>query len=300
MIPRTWRSGAALLLAATLLTACTGEVPAVTDPTAPPAPVDGAASAPAAGEGAAGEGAAGQGADGEAGGPLGDPVAAEGSDGEVEPYIVKGRVLDSQGRPVPGVSVLANNTMLYGSTAEAVTDADGSYRIDLSLLETTWRMWGTHEVAFDGQRYSFQLDVDETPFASHDGAVRDFVWRIGGPMESHPDLFHGGAGHVYQDYGSGGLEDITLVTLHFTPSGPLADGTAGEPLDVPVDGLGAFGGIPLGRYTITATYGPPGAEHNLLIQDAASDDEASYAESVESGFEPDLWGGTLAVRVRLP
>lgn len=251
-------------------------------------------------DGTAGVPSADQGAGGEAGGQVGEPVAAEVALGEVEPYVVKGRVLDPQGDPMPGVSVLADNTMLYDSSAQAVTDADGAYRLDLSLMETTWRMWGQHEVDYDGQRYTFRLEVDESPFASHEGAIRDFVWRIGGPMGSDGVLFHGGNGHVYQDYGSGGIEDITLVTLHLTPSAPLVDGTAGEPVSVPVDVLGAFGGVPLGRYTITATYGLAGAEQDLLIREQTLEDDVPYAPSVEAGFEPDLWGGDLAVQVRLP
>ncbi|USQ76519.1 carboxypeptidase-like regulatory domain-containing protein [Ornithinimicrobium cryptoxanthini] len=289
MTQRTWRSGASLLLAATLLTACTGGPPEVSEPPRPSASVDGTAGAPSADQGAGGE----------AGGQVGEPVAAEVALGEVEPYVVKGRVLDPQGRPMPGVSVLADNTMLYDSNAQAVTDADGAYRLDLSLMETTWRMYGQHEVDYDGQRFTFRLEVDESPFASSEGAIRDFVWRIGGPMGDGV-LFHGGGGHVYQDYGTYGIEDITLVTLHFTPSAPLVDGTAGEPVDVPVDVMGAFGGVPLGRYTITATYGPVGAEQDLLIREDTWDDDVPYAPSVEAGFEPDLWGGDLAVQVRLP
>lgn len=290
MTQRTWRSGASVLLAATLLTACTGGPPEVTEPSRPSASGDGTGSAPAADQATAGE----------AEEQVGEPVAAEVALGEVEPYVVKGRVLDPQGRPMPGVSVLADNTMLYDSNAQAVTDSDGAYRLDLSLMETTWRMYGQHEVDYDGHRYTFRLEVDESPFASHEGAIRDFVWRIGGPMGDGA-LFHGGNGHVFQDYNSYEIEDITLVTLHFTPSAPLVDGTAGEPVSVPVDVMGAFGGVPLGRYTVTATYGLAGAEQDLLIREDTWDDDVPYVEVIETGFEPDpLWGGDLAVQVRLP
>lgn len=289
MTQRTWRSGASLLLTATLLAACTGGPPEVSEPR-PSASGDSTVSAPAAGQGTGGE----------AEEQVGEPVAAEVAMDEAEPYVVKGRVLDPQGRPMAGVGVLADNTMLYNSNMQAVTNADGAYRLDLSLMETTWVMYGNHEVDYDGQRFTFRLEVDEAPFSSREGAVRDFVWRIGGPMGDGA-LFHGGNGHVFQDYGAGGLEDITLVTLHFTPSAPLVDGTEGEPVDVPVDVAGAFGGIPLGRYTITATYGPAGAEQDLLIREDTWDDDVPYVPSIESGFEPGLlWGGDLAVQVRLP
>lgn len=289
MTQRTWRPGAFVLLAVTLLTGCTGGPPEVSEPPGSSVSVDGPGSVPSADQGTGGE----------VGAQVGEPVGAEVAVGEIEPYVVKGRVLDPQGRPMPGVSVMADNTLLAGSSAQAVTDADGAYRLDLSLMQTTWRMYGQHEVDYDGQRYTFRLEVDESPFSSSEGAIRDFVWRIGGP-KGDGALFHGGNGHVFQDYGSYEIEDITLVTLHFTPSGPLVDGTAGEPVHVPVDVMGAFGGVPLGRYTITATYGPPGAEQDLLIREQTWDDDVAYLPSVEAGFEPDLWGGDLAVQVRLP
>jgi protocatechuate 3,4-dioxygenase beta subunit len=43
---------------------------------------------------------------------------------EGQPYIVTGTVLDTQGRPMAGVKVRADNDALYGS-AEVTTDASG-------------------------------------------------------------------------------------------------------------------------------------------------------------------------------
>lgn len=214
------------------------------------------------------------------------PAGVEG----VEPYVVKGRVTDGQGNPMAGVEVGADNTLLYDSNAMAVTDADGAYRIDLSTMEATWRMWSYHQVTFDGQEFSFDLAGDKAPFASSEGAIRDFTWQLTGVYDKDLGLSYGGSGWVHEDLESAVLEDLSLVTLTMVPAGPLVDGSPGEQLSIQLDPSGTFADIPIGRYTLTADY--QGRE--LLVRPR---NEGEYAESVEVGFTAGITGGELQVEV---
>ena len=225
----------------------------------------------------------------------GDPVSeaepvSEAGQGEVEPYVVKGRVVDAQGDPMAGVEVGADNTLLYDSNALAVTDAAGAYRIDLSAMDTSWRMWGQHRLTFDGQEFRFDLAVDESPFASSEGAIRDFTWQLSGPYAKDADLTYGGTGWVYEDFSSYALEDLSLVTLTMVPIGPLVDGSAGQTLSFALDPSGAFDDVPIGRYTLTATYDG----QDLLVRPRG---EGEYAGSAEVGFSAGITGGDLQVEV---
>lgn len=212
------------------------------------------------------------------------------SQGEVEPYVVKGHVTDAHGSPMVGVQVGADNTLLYDSNAIVVTDAAGAYRIDLSSMETTWRLWGRHNVAFDGQQFRFDLAVDESPFASSEGAIRDLTWRLSGPYAKDADLSYGGTGWVYEDLDSYALDDMSLVTLSMVPAGSLVDGSPGVPLTFRLEPSGAFQDVPIGRYVITATYDG----QKLLVRPR---NDGEYAESAEVGFTAGVLAGDMQLEV---
>lgn len=249
-----------LLAAACLLTgACSATVPGIPQ-------VPGAATV-----------VTGQGAD--SGG--GSVVAS----GAVEPYVVKGRVTTAAGDPLPGAEVWADNTLAYNSNALAVSGPDGSYRIELPRSDQlTWRMGGHIVTTYQGVQFDLDLAVDATPFASAVGAIRDFQWRLQGTHDDDADLFYGGLVYVYEDVNHNELGDGGWKVT-FTPDGPLIDGSTGQSFSRDVVG-GQIKGVPIGRYTVSATYLPAGGSSEVPLN-IRQRDTGDYAPSATAGFRKD-------------
>ncbi|MGJ3508331.1 carboxypeptidase-like regulatory domain-containing protein [Enemella sp. A6] len=220
----------------------------------------------------------------------GPTAGAPANAGEIEPNVVKGRVTNARGEPLPGVQVGADNTLHHGSYLFGVTDENGYYRIDLSAEPNlTWRMFGTIEVDYEGHRYTQDLHVDKTAFAGSTGAIRDMEWRIEGPRPESEDAFYGGKVYIYEgyresDYDQGnehpGIEDMELVEVTFEPTAPLIDGSQGETI-VRSDG-GETNGIPIGKYRVSARYhSPHGDQVELVIRER---DTGEYTSAVEVVF----------------
>jgi hypothetical protein len=229
-------------------------------------------SAPAGDDGELGPGPTGAGA---------DPADA----GTVEPYVVKGRVTTEDGRPLPGAEVWADNTLSYNSNALAVSGADGSYRIELPRSEAlTWQMGGHVVTTYSGQQFDLELAVDRTPFASAEGAIRDFTWHLGGPHQDDDELYYGGLVYVYEDLGHNDLSDGGWQ-ITFTPDGPLIDGSAGQPFTRDVD-AGQISGVPVGTYTVSATYLPADGSPAVPLY-IRQRDTGDYAPDATASFRSD-------------
>ncbi len=216
----------------------------------------------------------------------GGGTGAGGADlGTVEPYVVKGRVTTEAGEPVAGAEVWADNTLAYNSNALAVSGADGSYRIDLPRSESlTWRMGGHIVTTYHGQSYDLDLAVDAAPFASADGAVRDFTWRLDGAHDDDPDLYYGGLVYVYEDLEHSDLGDGGWQ-ITFTPDGPLIDGSTVQAFTRDVQ-QGQISGVPVGQYTVTASYLPADGSGPVPLYIRPRDD-GDYAPSATATFRPD-------------
>jgi len=194
---------------------------------------------------------------------------------KAEPYVVKGRVTDAEGRPVKGAEVFADNQLLYNSNLTAVTDQDGYYRIELPLLATTWKMGGSHNVVVDGKPYTTDLTPEvDGPFAGNTGAVRNFTLKAAKQIT--------GELYLYMDINSfvnGYIENNVELTL--TPvGGSGGKAKTGYGYNFP----GGFGmnDIPVGRYKATAVYAAPGEEPVKMLVRVRN--KGQYAESVEFGF----------------
>lgn len=227
---------------------------------------------------------------GGAGVPVSGPVGADAGDsvsdpGAIEPYVVKGHVTTASGEPLPGAEVWADNTLAYNSNALAVSGADGSYRIELPRSEQlTWRMGGQIVTRYQGTQFDLELAVDATPFASADGAIRDFQWQLSGPHADDDDLYYGGLVYVYEDVNHSDLNDGGWQ-ITFTPDGPLVDGSAGEPFTRDVT-QGRIDDVPVGRYTVTATY-HPNDESPPVPLNIRQRDTGEYAASATAMFRAD-------------
>lgn len=218
--------------------------------------------------------------------------------GGLEPYTVKGQVTDTQGRPLAGVEVFADNTAYYDMNVFGVTDAGGFYRIELGdVTPSSWHVGAYLERDYNGYTYSFSLHPDAAAvFAGVDGAIRNLEWRLSG--ETPEGGYYGGLVYFYGDYANGDL-DTQYAELTFTPNGPLVDGSAGQTFTVTSPSGTEITDVPIGRYTVTARYVPPGeAPSPLLIRVR---DAGTYASAATADFIPDdLYGVLMELEVSRP
>lgn len=195
--------------------------------------------------------------------------------------VASGQVLDSQGAPMPGVQVFADNTLGYNSNLLGVTDAQGRYRIVLPEVATTWKVTASITHSMNGEEFRFDMHPDNpAAFAGVDGGVRNFRWRMSG---ERPD------GNVYGNsvwfYGNPTEEfdfDDRELEYMLVPVGPLVDGTSGQTVTRMGEDTGSgwgVGDVPFGRYRISARHAPTGRALRVRLRD-----QGDYTSSVEGTF----------------
>ncbi|WP_400190529.1 carboxypeptidase-like regulatory domain-containing protein [Hymenobacter sp. B81] len=169
------------------------------------------------------------------------------------PGYATGKVVDTQGRPLPGITVLLDNTAFFNTHLEGTTDANGMYRI--RVTRGSWRAIAEYNRPYNGRVYRFDLEPSSmAAFTEEDAVVRDFTWKITGPKSDPPGALHGGWVDVHPDLMSG-IQDRENVDFTFKPVGPLVDGSTGTVLTRRVDlTTGTIADLPIGRYRITARY----------------------------------------------
>ncbi|RKG95025.1 carboxypeptidase regulatory-like domain-containing protein [Corallococcus sp. CA053C] len=203
---------------------------------------------------------------------------------------MSGKVVDARGQPMSGVTVVADNTLIYNTNALATTGSDGTYRIDVSKPAGTWHASATHKVQYNSRSYTFDLDPnDDSVFAGTDGAVRNFTWKLSG---SRPDSgFYGGFVAVYVDQLLDPADpeqpiNSDDIELTLTPSGKLVDGSDGAPITKKLVHTGdgdVVEDVPVGRYTVTARYAQTGKSPRPM--QVRLKDTGDYADSVTADFE---------------
>ncbi|MEW9697586.1 stalk domain-containing protein [Paenibacillus sp. SI8] len=229
--------------------------------------------------------------------PTPDPTPEPAKE-EIEPYVVKGFVRDVKGNPISGVTIYADNTLLYDSNILGVTDESGHYRIELPEVTTSWRMGADLTKPFNGKSFTFHLSADvDQPLAGSTGAVRDFTWtKFDGQIYIYP-YFEFDAS--LPDFQIGDLE------LTLTPVGPLLDGSIGKTIIKhvgPVQGGLGIDHIPIGKYKATARWLPDG--HEPLAMQIRINYIGKYAEFAEFEFDKPRGASTSnylsELEVRLP
>ena len=200
---------------------------------------------------------------------------------KAEPYVVKGKVLDSQGKPLPWAEVYADNTFLYNSNILTMSDEKGNYRTELPLANTTYRMGAKYEAEYAGELYTFYMEPKpDQPFSASSGAVRDFILNINtGQIELHS------WDYAYPDDEEAPMFEMHEVELTLKPVGKLIDGTTGNVIiGYPVYEDGArLMDIPFGTYEATAVWKPKGYKAVPLLIGIRHTE--LYEESVAFTFE---------------
>lgn len=199
-----------------------------------------------------------------------------GGGGGLEGGIVKGRLTNTNGQPISGATVIADNTLFYNTNVIGKSGADGRYRLDVSRPLGTWQVTASVSLPFDGRTFTAELTpADPSPFAGSEGAVRDFTLTL--EDLSGPALIQTAVGD-YTPY-----EEIE-VTL--TPVGPIVDGSPGATIVSTLEPTGdgwAVRGVPIGVYTITARH-LPSDERMLVSRRLTVTQDYEWGPSYTTGF----------------
>jgi hypothetical protein len=206
------------------------------------------------------------------------PVLSKPAPAGAEANVIKGVVRDEQGDPVPGARIRITgytgkpNGLSSADYIKTVqTDAAGAYR--LAVPAGLYGISGEADLAFDGKTYKalylHPADGDCKQQMSNGGIVKDFALRLTGLMQclTNPDPknagnYSGAAIRLVHESPKS-LPGDARITMTLTPTGPLADGSAGKALTFTrtVAALGNLAGplettntlhdIPLGKYRLT-------------------------------------------------
>lgn len=229
-------------------------------------------------------------------------LSLSGSAWGLEPGVLTGKVTDSAGKPLPNVTVYADNTLLYNTNAAGITDAQGNYRIDVSRPAGTWHATAQIKRQFQGKTYTFDLHPnDDNLFAGNQGAVRNFTWRLRG---QRPDGGHYGSKVIaYGSLDNPFYIESSKIELTLEPVGTLADGSSGAPivsrLQSTPDG-DAVVDVPLARYKVSARYIDPeqGGQIPLWVR---LRNEGDYQPSLTTDFKTVMSSiHQIEVEVRTP
>ena len=220
------------------------------------------------------------------------------------PYIVSGTVVDTQGRPMAGVKVRADNDALYGS-AEVTTDANGKYT--LPRLEIGgWKIYAWKEVNYKGRTYHLRMGMpnvaDYDAFSPGEaGAVKNFRWQLSGPIPDRPRSDRSSSGYfggvlrfTNMDADLNQLPAGTTVTVTLTPlaGATLFDGSTPQTIQRSFTIEKAsehhywLHDIPQCEYRITAQSNKDGVVKPVYLTESLS---TSFQAAIESFyFKPAL------------
>lgn len=201
-----------------------------------------------------------------------------------------GTVKDTKGNPMPGITVLADNTLYYNSYKTGVTDANGKYRI--SLPNGTYAAYAEFQKDYNDKTYTIKLHADNTNPFSQDGAVVNFQWKLTGKIPGGNGLRSGGTVMV-DSYPGSTIYDPENIEFTLTPQGVLIDGSTGsvirmKPGQPQTDEYGKLVDIPIGRYKLTAVY------NNKDLQLRKGGATGNFSTEVIIDFEPTtLYGDNM-------
>lgn len=197
-------------------------------------------------------------------------------------HTVTGLVLDTKGRPMPNAKVWIRPALTTG-LVQIRTGADGRYTAS-GLIDVPYYAQAWTEVTYASKQYCMRLAMpnagDYDAFVPTTGAVRNFQWKLSGPI---PDITDGYFGGHIRLIGDGTLKQSDTVEVTLTPTAPLIDGSAAEKVTRRVGAYDFVYDVPVGQYTATLTaIGRNGARMPLKVGANSS----AGATSMPLAFEP--------------
>jgi hypothetical protein len=213
-----------------------------------------------------------------------EPVPEEGNSGKIEKGIVKGRVTDSNNRPIANAKIVANS-LDYADARIGYSDANGNYIIKLptGIASGSFYVRGSVKIKFNGQNYDLALFTEnDAQFSPYDGAIRNLKLKLTGKRTGNfgDDGFYGGTIEVLHDFETIEQQNIELTLI---PDGPLVDGSIGQTVvrRLPANDYHLYD-IAIGKYKITARDVSNGRKLKLKVRY----DEKDYSESITGVFIP--------------
>ncbi len=169
---------------------------------------------------------------------------------------ITGKVTNAQGDPIEGVEVDADNTIADNSNLITRTDANGNYKIDVSLLATTWHVTAHAHLQYNGYTATIDLVPDnDDAVPGLQGGVRNFTLKPKPVTQQDP---YGNLGLIIIDEATGEFSiDFSKVQVTLTPIGKLADGSTGAAHTFNLTQTNSGWLIPnvmWGTYAVTATF----------------------------------------------
>jgi hypothetical protein len=222
---------------------------------------------------------------------------------------VIGTITNSKGKPLSGALVRVGGIVNGGNLGsfETKTDAKGQYK--LKVTDGYYHVNAWYFPKYQGAQTSLPLypvDKDQTKEQfSKDGIVKDFIWKISGPMPVKrpvlaPNEYYGGV-VIFNGQDINSTKVLSnppagsIVELIFTPVGPLIDGTKGKVITRkkklskslmelhPKQEERLVFDIPIGKYKITAKVTEPNKKPRTLR--VATDKTPTYSSTVSVTFQ---------------
>ncbi|MDJ1501242.1 carboxypeptidase-like regulatory domain-containing protein [Cytophagaceae bacterium BD1B2-1] len=222
------------------------------------------------------------------------PSAPDSNPNQAEKGVVKGRVLDKDGKPVANAVIVASSTDYYNKNSTGYSDASGNYSFSLptGIAEGSYSVSGTVTFQYQGKNYTMALYPEqEGVFSAYDGAVRNFVFRLNGPRSTTSDAEDMPLGGTLEVHAQPDNVNDKNLEITLEPMGPLVDGSTGKTLVVGLpENDYRIKDIPVGKYKITARDKVTGQQLGVAINGAFQD----YAPAVEGLFtDKDFEGSTF-------
>lgn len=167
-----------------------------------------------------------------------------------------GKVTDTQGKPIAGAEIIADNTVIYNSNVLGNSNNDGNFSLKL-FGNFTWMAHAQISKTYNNKKYTFRLHPDNAEAFTSGGAVRNFSWKLRGPSYEGTNMFYGSMIQLQNVIGDYTLAEEVDFTL--TPVGTLVDGSTGQTITMRggeprTDAYYKLMDIPLGRYKLTAKH----------------------------------------------
>lgn len=218
-----------------------------------------------------------------------------GGNNEPQKGYASGKITHADGSPMPGVTVIVDNTMFYNTYVAAVSNEKGIYKVKLPSTGT-YHATADIKKTYNGKEYTLRLHPDNDNVFSSDGAVRNFTYKLTG---AYPDGlgYYGGTVIVDKDVMSE-IYDTENVELTLTPVGKLIDGSQGQTLKLKpgqprTDNYGKLVDVPIGRYNISAVHVSGSVRKPLKLQNRVTN--GPFESTLQIDFEPSIiWGDNIA------
>jgi len=209
---------------------------------------------------------------------------------------ITGKVTNTDGSPLKGAKIVADNTMIYASYSLGTSDENGKYKIQLPGVGTF--MTSAQVVReYNGKRYELDLDPDVYEELSIDGGVRNFNFKLTGRRPEGVG-YYGATIEVNKAIMSS-IPDSENIEFTLEPVGNLIDGSKGKTLKLKhgapySEDYGRIVDVPLGRYVMTAYYNGDEGKMPLKLRKHFSED--NYESELTIDFEPsNMWGRNIAI-----